>query len=119
MKLLKVRVHLSGFDRWLPRKVGPGFTSVCAVLFSLSDLSGMAEDKTCPRHGEWSWGLQRRADGPELRPHSYLDAIRSGLDDLEASSRTAAGSSCASYAAAGECRLGTRGGAYLHGEVCG
>lgn len=53
-----------------------------------------------------------------MKPHSYLDAIRSGLDDLEASS------SCSSseqqlcpYAAAGECRLGDAC-VYLHGDMC-
>lgn len=52
----------------------------------------------------------------EVKPHSYLDAIRSGLDEVEAGSSYSSEPLCP-YAASGECRFGDSC-VYLHGEVC-
>ncbi|ERE77131.1 putative E3 ubiquitin-protein ligase makorin-2 [Cricetulus griseus] len=53
-----------------------------------------------------------------MKPHSYLDAIRAGLDDLEASSYYSSNEQqLCPYAAAGECRFGDAC-VYLHGDMC-
>lgn len=58
------------------------------------------------------------ADIPETKPHSYLDAIRSGLeDDAEPGSSYAYDEQLCPYAAAGMCQFGDRC-LYLHGQVC-
>ncbi|XP_038628543.1 probable E3 ubiquitin-protein ligase makorin-2 isoform X2 [Tachyglossus aculeatus] len=49
------------------------------------------------------------------KPHSYLEAICSGLDNVEAGNTD--GQQLCPYAMAGGCRFGNTCG-YLHGEVC-
>lgn len=92
-------------------------SQVCVLGIFSSDLSGMAEDRTCPGVGSSPGGCSDAQSGPELRPHSYLAAIRSGLDDLEAGSSYGGGQQLCPYAAAGECRFGDAC-VYLHGDVC-
>lgn len=77
----------------------------------------MAEEKTCPSVVSNPGGCSDPQNSPEMKPHSYLDAIRSGLDDLEASSSYSSEQQLCPYAAAGECRFGDAC-VYLHGEVC-
>ncbi|XP_052491727.1 E3 ubiquitin-protein ligase makorin-2 [Budorcas taxicolor] len=95
----------------------PGKREKRTLVLRDRNLSGMAEDKSCPSMGSGPGGCSDAQSGPELRPHSYLDAIRSGLDDLEASSSYGGGQQLCPYAATGECRFGDAC-AYLHGEVC-
>uniref|UniRef100_A0A8D0E287 E3 ubiquitin-protein ligase makorin-2 n=1 Tax=Salvator merianae TaxID=96440 RepID=A0A8D0E287_SALMN len=56
---------------------------------------------------------------PETKPHSYLEAIRSGLeeDEDEPASSYTDGEQLCPYAAAGTCQFGDRC-LYLHGQVC-
>ncbi|EQB77801.1 putative E3 ubiquitin-protein ligase makorin-2 [Camelus ferus] len=81
------------------------------------NLSGLAEEKTCPSAVSSPGGCSDPHSSLEMKPHSYLDAIRSGLDDLEASSSYGSEQQLCPYAAAGECRFGDTC-VYLHGEVC-
>ena len=77
----------------------------------------MAEEKTCPSVVSNPGGCSDPQNSPELKPHSYLEAIRSGLDNVEASSSYSSEQQLCPYAAAGECRFGDAC-VYLHGEVC-
>uniref|UniRef100_A0A8C6DQQ4 E3 ubiquitin-protein ligase makorin-2 n=1 Tax=Moschus moschiferus TaxID=68415 RepID=A0A8C6DQQ4_MOSMO len=95
----------------------PGKREKRTLVLRDRNLSGMAEDKTCPGLGSSPGGCSDARSGPELKPHSYLDAIRSGLDDPEASSSYGGGQQLCPYAAAGECRFGDAC-VYLHGDVC-
>lgn len=52
-----------------------------------------------------------------MKPHSYLEAICSGLEDPVAGSSCADGEQWCPYAAAGACHFGDRC-LYLHGDVC-
>ncbi|KFO27462.1 Putative E3 ubiquitin-protein ligase makorin-2 [Fukomys damarensis] len=82
------------------------------------NLSGLAEEKTPPGTALSNPGSCSNPQlGPEMKPHSYLDAIRSGLDDVEASSSYSSEQQLCPYAAAGECRFGDAC-VYLHGDMC-
>uniref|UniRef100_A0A9L0KD00 E3 ubiquitin-protein ligase makorin-2 n=1 Tax=Equus asinus TaxID=9793 RepID=A0A9L0KD00_EQUAS len=95
----------------------PGKREKRTLVLRDQNLSGMAEEKTCPSVVSNPGGCSDPQNGPEMKPHSYLDAIRSGLDDLEASSSYSTEQQLCPYAAAGECRFGDAC-VYLHGEVC-
>uniref|UniRef100_A0ABI7X4P0 E3 ubiquitin-protein ligase makorin-2 n=1 Tax=Felis catus TaxID=9685 RepID=A0ABI7X4P0_FELCA len=95
----------------------PGKREKRTLVLRDRNLSGMAEEKTCPSVVSNPGGCSDLQNGPEMKPHSYLDAIRSGLDDLEASSSYSSEQQLCPYAAAGECRFGDAC-VYLHGEVC-
>lgn len=56
-------------------------------------------------------------DNVEMKPHSYLEAICSGLEDPVAGSSFGDGEQLCPYAAAGACHFGDRC-LYLHGDVC-
>ncbi|NWR77507.1 MKRN2 ligase, partial [Centropus unirufus] len=56
-------------------------------------------------------------DSLEVKPHSYLEAICSGLEEPAAGSSCATGEQLCPYAAAGACHFGERC-PYLHGDVC-
>uniref|UniRef100_A0A8C3X851 E3 ubiquitin-protein ligase makorin-2 n=1 Tax=Catagonus wagneri TaxID=51154 RepID=A0A8C3X851_9CETA len=94
----------------------PGKREKRTLVLRDRNLSGMAEEKTCPGVVSNPGGCSDLQNSPEMKPHSYLDAIRSGLDDSEASSSYSSEQLCP-YAAAGECRFGDAC-VYLHGEVC-
>ncbi|KAK2534416.1 Mkrn2 [Columba guinea] len=53
----------------------------------------------------------------EMKPHSYLEAICSGLEEPVAGGSGAEGEQLCPYAAAGTCHFGDRC-LYLHGDVC-
>lgn len=76
----------------------------------------MDEEKACPSVVSNPGGNDAQSS-PEMKPNSYLDAIRSGLDYLEASSSYSSEEQLCPYAAAGECRFGDAC-VYLHGEMC-
>ncbi|XP_061864571.1 E3 ubiquitin-protein ligase makorin-2 isoform X2 [Colius striatus] len=86
------------------------------------DLCGSAEDKqkaAAPGEGPCSSG---QGEEPELKPHSYLEAICSGLGEAAAAGGAAGpGEQLCPYAAAGHCHFGPRC-LYLHGlpcDICG
>ncbi|ERE67226.1 putative E3 ubiquitin-protein ligase makorin-2 [Cricetulus griseus] len=82
------------------------------------NLTGLAEDKSVPSTVNNPGSCSDAQTSPEMKPHSYLDAIRTGLDDLEASSSYSSNEQqLCPYAAAGECRFGDAC-VYLHGDMC-
>ncbi|XP_033269961.1 E3 ubiquitin-protein ligase makorin-2 isoform X2 [Orcinus orca] len=95
----------------------PGKREKRTLVLRDRNLSGMAEEKTCPSVVSNPGGCSDLQNSPELKPLSYLEAIRSGLDSLEASSSYSSEQQLCPYAAAGECRFGDAC-VYLHGEVC-
>ncbi|NWI72623.1 MKRN2 ligase, partial [Dryoscopus gambensis] len=56
-------------------------------------------------------------DGEEGKPHSYLEAICSGLEEPAAGGCPGAAEQLCPYAAAGTCHFGERC-LYLHGDLC-
>uniref|UniRef100_A0A2K6UXL2 E3 ubiquitin-protein ligase makorin-2 n=1 Tax=Saimiri boliviensis boliviensis TaxID=39432 RepID=A0A2K6UXL2_SAIBB len=95
----------------------PGKREKRTLVLRDRNLSGMAEGKTHPSMVSNLGSCSDPQPSPEMKPTSYLDAIRSGLDDLEASSSYSNKQQLCPYAAAGECRFGDAC-VYLHGEVC-
>lgn len=90
----------------------------CYFLLS-QDLCGSNEERTrCSAQSD-SACCSVPTDALEAKPHSYLEAIRSGLedDDAEPGSSYADGEQLCPYAAAGMCQFGDRC-LYLHGQVC-
>nr|KAF6469938.1 hypothetical protein HJG59_012269 [Molossus molossus] len=63
----------------------PGKREKRTLVIRDRNLSGMAEEKACPSVVS-NPGISNTQSSPEIKPLSYLDAIRSGLDHLEASS---------------------------------
>ncbi|KAM8758825.1 LOW QUALITY PROTEIN: E3 ubiquitin-protein ligase makorin-2 [Rhynchonycteris naso] len=94
----------------------PGKPEKRTLVLRDRNLSGMAEEKSCASVVSNPGGSDPQSF-PEMKPHSYLDAIRSGLDYLEASSSYSSEHQLCPYAAAGECRFGDAC-VYLHGEMC-
>uniref|UniRef100_A0A8C6G627 E3 ubiquitin-protein ligase makorin-2 n=1 Tax=Mus spicilegus TaxID=10103 RepID=A0A8C6G627_MUSSI len=94
----------------------PGKQENTLVLRDLN-LTGLAEDKTPPSTVNNPGGCSDLQISPEMKPHSYLNAIRTGLDDLEASSSCSNELQSCPYAAAGECQFGDAR-IYLHGNMC-
>ncbi|XP_025233638.1 probable E3 ubiquitin-protein ligase makorin-2 isoform X2 [Theropithecus gelada] len=95
----------------------PGKREKRTLVLRDRNLSGMAEGKTQPSMVSNPGSCSDPQPSPEMKPHSYLEAIRSGLDDVEASSSYSNEQQLCPYAAAGECRFGDAC-VYLHGEVC-
>ncbi|XP_047390626.1 E3 ubiquitin-protein ligase makorin-2 [Sciurus carolinensis] len=94
----------------------PGKREKRTLVLRDRNLSGLAEEKTHPSLVSNLGSCSDPQTSLEVKPHSYLDAIRSGLDDVEASSSYSSEPLCP-YAAAGECRFGDAC-VYLHGEMC-
>ena len=95
----------------------PGKREKRTLVLRDRNLSGMAKEKTCPSVVSNPGGCSDLQNSPELKPHSYLEAIRSGRDNLEASISYSSEQQLCPYAAAGECRFGDAC-VYLNGEVC-
>ncbi|XP_006902795.1 PREDICTED: probable E3 ubiquitin-protein ligase makorin-2 [Elephantulus edwardii] len=81
------------------------------------NLSGLAEGKAQPCSASSPGGNSDPQSSLEIKPQSYLDAIRSGLEDVEPSSSYVSEQQLCPYAAAGECHFGDTC-VYLHGELC-
>nr|KAF6335481.1 makorin ring finger protein 2 [Pipistrellus kuhlii] len=94
----------------------PGKREKRTLVLRDRNLCGMDEEKACPSVVNNPGGSDAQSS-PEMRPNSYLDAIRSGLDYVEASSSYSSEEQLCPYAAAGECRFGDAC-VYLHGEMC-
>ncbi|XP_006004471.1 E3 ubiquitin-protein ligase makorin-2 isoform X2 [Latimeria chalumnae] len=75
-------------------------------------LSSLKEEKSkpCPE-------TENPEEITESKPHSYLEAIRSGLDESANASPYTDVQQLCPYAAAGECHYGDTC-AYLHGDLC-
>ncbi|CAK6432768.1 unnamed protein product [Pipistrellus nathusii] len=83
----------------------PGKHEKRTLVLRDRNLCGMDEEKACPSVVNNPGGSDAQ-NSPEMRPNSYLDAIWSGLDYLEANSSYSREEQLCPYAAAGECALG-------------
>ncbi|KFQ77107.1 putative E3 ubiquitin-protein ligase makorin-2, partial [Phoenicopterus ruber ruber] len=81
------------------------------------NLCGLNEEKQKPGATSDVVCCSDQNDNLEMKPHSYLEAICSGLEDPVAGSSCADGEQLCPYAAAGACHFGDRC-LYLHGDVC-
>ncbi|NXU37215.1 MKRN2 ligase, partial [Drymodes brunneopygia] len=92
----------------------------CCALVS-PDLCGTSEDKQRPSAPSAPGAVlcpSEPGDSEEGKPHSYLEAICSGLEEEPgAGGCPGAGEQLCPYAAAGTCHFGERC-LYLHGELC-
>lgn len=95
---------------------------VCPLVFAVA-LVGACEGRALPYGGEGAelqepecW--EYRDEASQGKPHSYLDAIRTGLDGSAAGpSFPGGGPQLCPYAAAGQCHYGNSC-SYLHGDMC-
>lgn len=88
-----------------------------ALCLSLPDLCGSSEEKQQPGAPGAVLGCSEPGDSEEGKPHSYLEAICSGLGEPGAGGCPGAGEQLCPYAAAGTCHFGERC-LYLHGDLC-
>ncbi|XP_072277108.1 E3 ubiquitin-protein ligase makorin-2 [Pyxicephalus adspersus] len=80
------------------------------VVLRDRDISGLTEDK--------HQSFNENASSDEMKPHSYLAAICTGLEEVEAASAYPAEPTLlCPYAAVGTCQFG-ESCTYLHGDVC-
>ncbi|XP_054022559.1 E3 ubiquitin-protein ligase makorin-2 [Dryobates pubescens] len=97
---------------------GPGKREKKTLVLRDRNLCGLAEQQQQQQQAggraEAPWG-GAPAEQPEVKPHSYLEAICSGL--AEPAAGGGAAEQLCPYAAAGACRLGERC-PYLHGDLC-
>ncbi|KAJ8258647.1 hypothetical protein COCON_G00176590 [Conger conger] len=85
-------------------------------------LGGACEGRSLPYTGEGAelqepecW--EYRDEASQAKPHSYLDAIRTGLESSAAGPSFPSGPQLCPYAAAGQCHYGNSC-SYLHGDMC-
>lgn len=86
---------------------------------SILDLSGLAEDKnrSNPAFNQ-IYSSDTQVTDQELKPHSYLQAICTGLEEVEAACPYPGDpQQLCPYAAAGACHFG-ESCTYIHGDVC-
>uniref|UniRef100_G3WBT1 E3 ubiquitin-protein ligase makorin-2 n=1 Tax=Sarcophilus harrisii TaxID=9305 RepID=G3WBT1_SARHA len=95
----------------------PGKREKRTLVLRDRNLCGLTEEKTRPCAVNELGGCSDSNSSMEMKPHSYLEAIRSGLDDVEAGSSDGNEQQLCPYAAAGECHFGDAC-VYLHGDVC-
>ncbi|XP_060095845.1 E3 ubiquitin-protein ligase makorin-2 [Heteronotia binoei] len=97
----------------------PGKREKKTIVLRDRDLCGSGEEKLRSSTVSDLACCSLQSDIPETKPHSYLEAIRSGLEeeDSEPGSLYTDGEQLCPYAAAGTCQFGDRC-LYLHGQVC-
>ncbi|NWR36668.1 MKRN2 ligase, partial [Tachuris rubrigastra] len=98
----------SGGGRW-------GCQGGAAAVSVPSDLCGSGEEKPPPGAPADGGSCSEPAESLEAKPHSYLEAICSGLAEPEAP--CGAGGQLCPYSARGPCPAGERC-PYLHGDLC-
>ncbi|NXR28765.1 MKRN2 ligase, partial [Cinclus mexicanus] len=81
------------------------------------DLCGSSEEKQRPSAPGAMVCCSDPGDSEEAKPHSYLEAICSGLEEPGAGGFPGAAEQLCPYAAAGTCHFGERC-LYLHGQLC-
>uniref|UniRef100_A0A8D0HR47 E3 ubiquitin-protein ligase makorin-2 n=1 Tax=Sphenodon punctatus TaxID=8508 RepID=A0A8D0HR47_SPHPU len=82
------------------------------------NLCGLSEERGSASTASDPAGCSEKSENVEMKPHSYLAAICSGLEeDSVPGSSYADGQQLCPYAAAGACQFGDHC-LYLHGEVC-
>lgn len=82
-----------------------------------ADLCGPSEDTQRPGGPGAGLCCGSPGDSQEDKPHSYLEAICSGLQEPGPGGCPGAAEQLCPYAAAGACHFGERC-LYLHGELC-
>ncbi|NXE95631.1 MKRN2 ligase, partial [Menura novaehollandiae] len=104
-----------GVCRWkLPEECSRKYLScVCPS----QDLCGSSEEQQRPGVPSDVLCCSEPGDSVEVKPHSYLEAICSGLEEAVAGGCPGDGQQLCPYAAAGTCHFGERC-LYLHGDVC-
>ncbi|XP_062977312.1 E3 ubiquitin-protein ligase makorin-2 [Elgaria multicarinata webbii] len=97
----------------------PGKREKKTLVLRDRDLCGSNEERTRSSTVSDSACCSVQSDTPEIKPHSYLDAIRSGLEEdvVDPGRSYADGEQLCPYAAAGMCQFGDQC-LYLHGQVC-
>lgn len=96
----------------------PGKREKKTLVLRDRDLCGSNEERVRPNTVSESACCSVSSDPPEMKPHSYLEAICSGLEeDAEPGSSYTNGEQLCPYAAAGTCQFGDRC-LYLHGQMC-
>ncbi|XP_029456648.1 probable E3 ubiquitin-protein ligase makorin-2 isoform X2 [Rhinatrema bivittatum] len=81
------------------------------------NLCGSTEEATSPSPACIPGCCSDQSESVGLKPHSYLEAIRSGLEEVEAASSYSDAQQLCPFAAAGTCHYGDSC-LYLHGDVC-
>lgn len=84
---------------------------------SFPDLCGSGEEKPKPGAVGGVVCCSEQSAPLEGKPHSYVEAICSGLEEPVASNSCVPGEQLCPYAAAGACHFGDRC-LYLHGDLC-
>lgn len=84
---------------------------------SFPDLCGSSEEKPKPGAVGGVVCCSEQSAPLEGKPHSYVEAICSGLEEPVASNSCVPGEQLCPYAAAGACHFGDRC-LYLHGDLC-
>lgn len=82
-----------------------------------ADLCSSSEEKQQPSAPGADVCCSDPGDSEEAKPHSYLEAICSGLEEPGAGGSPGAAEQLCPYAAAGTCHFGERC-LYLHGQLC-
>ncbi|KAM6300994.1 E3 ubiquitin-protein ligase makorin-2 [Aegotheles albertisi] len=100
-----------------PGQHGAGKREKRTLVLRDRDLCGSGEEKQKAAAPSDALCCSEQSDGVEVKPHSYLEAICSGLEEPVAGSSCAAGEQLCPYAAAGACHFGEHC-LYLHGDVC-
>ncbi|KAG6938065.1 makorin ring finger protein 2, partial [Chelydra serpentina] len=96
----------------------PGKRKKRTLVLRDRDLCGLSEEQVRLSAVSDPVCCSDKNDNLEVKPHSYLEAICSGLEeDSVAGSSYTDGQQLCPYAAAGECQFGDRC-LYLHGDVC-
>nr|XP_033782186.1 probable E3 ubiquitin-protein ligase makorin-2 [Geotrypetes seraphini] len=81
------------------------------------NLCGSTEDATKSNPACNPGCYSDQSENAGLKPHSYLEAIRTGLEDVEAASSYPDAQQLCPFAAAGTCHYGDSC-LYLHGNIC-
>ncbi|XP_078517549.1 E3 ubiquitin-protein ligase makorin-2 [Lissotriton helveticus] len=95
----------------------PGRREKKTLVLRNRDLSGLTEDKSLSNSAYDPSFCNDQIESLEAKPHSYLDAIRSGLTEFDEGGPYPDGQQMCPYAAAGTCHYG-ESCLYLHGELC-
>lgn len=95
----------------------PGRREKKTLVLRNRDLSGLTEDKSQSSSAYDPSFCNDQIESLEAKPHSYLDAIRSGLTEFDEGGPYPDGQQMCPYAAAGTCHYG-ESCLYLHGELC-
>ncbi|KAJ1109791.1 hypothetical protein NDU88_007149 [Pleurodeles waltl] len=95
----------------------PGRREKKTLVLRNRDLCGLTEEKSQSSSAYDPSCCNDQIESLEAKPHTYLDAIRSGLTEFDDDGPYPDGQQMCPYAAAGTCHYGENC-LYLHGELC-